>query len=284
MLGTAVCAQIDRISLGSSNQQLIESAVKEGLFVIHQCYQLQDVTSETPKFFGRNEQAYFGDTHSLAVKTSGGYYVSESAVKPWENDLRFLEYKDNAQYSPVVSQTEYRSLDDAQYKPLPFKSSPLSELSEKRFSAVGDDKTFQGKGFLTDNLNGKKDGWLVLAVADKTVADAAKNTPVSLIIYRQELTFEDGKDLYEIKKPSTEKKILGGIYVLPEVTDIGQVSFKLSGMVHLEKTKWNVVKLTGASPVKKTELTPIEPAVPIEPDKIETKPVVPDSIQNNGMN
>jgi hypothetical protein len=238
-------AQIAGFSI-SSNQQLIEDAVKDGLFVLHQYYRLQDTTAATPSFYGWGDLPHFGDTYSLAVKTVGGYFSGNQTIHPWMYDSKFEEYRDSRQYAPVISTTEYKLTDSVAYSPLAFKNIAFTSVSDNRVYRMQDTATFSGKGLCPDYTVGEKKGWLVWAVSDKPLSES-NTQKLSLMIYRSELVFDAGKELYEVKNPSTEKIVLGGIYILPEITGIGQVTFKLLGFLHNENNKWNVVKLKDPS-------------------------------------
>lgn len=246
-----------QVFVNSTNQQLIEDAVKSGLIIIHRQYQLQDVTAATPSFFGWNNDLHFGDSYSLAVKTTEGYYIGGQAVHPWKYDNKFDEYQDNAQYAPVLSGSEYRQLSDTVYSSLPFKEQIIKEISENRIYSVRD-TVFGNQGFTTyisatDTIK----GWLVWVVSGKPLAENSAQ-PLFCITYRSELVCKDDQLLYEINPPAIQTNILGGIYVVPEVTAIGQITFKLAGILHFEHEQWHIVRLNQTSaPSPQGGLTPI---------------------------
>ncbi|MDR2971641.1 MAG: hypothetical protein LBU83_06925 [Bacteroidales bacterium] len=226
----------------SQNQQLIEDAVKEGVFIIQRCYQLQDTTAETPVYYGWNNLPYFGETFSLGIRTTDGYYFNNKAYHPWNYDAKFEEYEQSNQFAPIISASRYKMADDSIYKTLPFKDIPITEISTHRFYLAQDSVTFNKKGFSVDFSNGVKKGWLVWLVTDKPLEEKNDQTP-TFIIYRSELNFEQGKETYEIKDPATQKAIVGGFYIVPEVNEIGKITFHLSGLMNNENDKWQVVRI-----------------------------------------
>lgn len=250
-------------SLTSSNQQLIEDAVAPGLLIVHRQYRLQDVTAATPSFFGWGGGPHFGSAYSLAVKTAEGYYIGHSAVCPWDYDAKYDEYRNNEQYAPVLSGSEYRQLGDTVFSPLPFRDIPVTEISENRVYAM-QDTVFGNKGFVDAAAAGAVKGWVVWVTAEKPLAENPAQ-PLSCIIYRSELTFESGKQLYEINPPAIQTNVLGGVYVMPEVTDVGQFTFKLCGVLHFENNKWHIVSLSNTPATEALQtphggLTPVEEA------------------------
>jgi len=228
----------------SNNQQLIEDAVKDGLFVMSSYYKLQDTTKTEPAYYGRKSLPYFGVTYTLGIKVKNGYFISNAAVHPWMGDSNYREstYRNDNRYVPVVSEYKYRLLDDTAYQPLPLKDATINEISKNRSYFVRD-AVFQNEGFNIDTSTGMKKGWLVWATTDKPLAEQPEQA-LSFTIYRAEVVFEKSKDSYEIKAPATDKIVLGGFFVLPVPTGIGQIEFKLTGILANEMNQWSIVRMT----------------------------------------
>jgi hypothetical protein len=234
-------AQFGMRSLNSNNQQLIEEAVREGFFIVRQSYQLKDTVSDTPQYYGWNNAPNFGEIYSLGVKATNGYYLDDKAIYPWKYDRKFDEYVNSNQYLPVISQSEYRpyrQLADSAYIRFPYKD---GVLVGEEFHFVTD-SLFGNKGFVVDDSDGLKQGWLVwLTSADSL--EKIGNESLSLLIYRNELTFDAEKSAYKIEAPSTNKRVLGGIYIVPQTEGIGKITFYLSGLVSGKDGHWQVVRL-----------------------------------------
>ena len=77
--------------LNSPSLQLIEKAIREGVFCIEKGYQIQDSNLNA---FGRNNKEEFSSFYSLGIKTNKGYILSHQAIYPWLFDKDFEEYKD----------------------------------------------------------------------------------------------------------------------------------------------------------------------------------------------
>ncbi|MDR1680349.1 MAG: hypothetical protein LBS12_00995 [Prevotellaceae bacterium] len=226
----------------SANQQLLEQAVADGLLVVRRYYQLKDTTVEPPAYYGWNNQPHFGESLSLGVKgDSGRCLLSESAVHPWLYDPKFDQYRNQNRYVPALFKAEYRLLDSAAYRPVVLEDSAVPLSDNRLYTAVAD-SAFGSSGFTVDRDSGEKNGWLVWVLANAPLTGNATQ-PLSLIVYRSPLTFTDDLTLYEVRTLSTEKTILGGIYILPQITGIGQITVKLSGVLLEENEKWHVVKV-----------------------------------------
>ncbi|MDR1592995.1 MAG: hypothetical protein LBS43_00745 [Prevotellaceae bacterium] len=248
----------------SSNQQLIEDAVKDGLFVIRQNYQIKDTSTTPPTYYRWGNDPHLGTVYALGIKVRGGFYGDNRILFPWNSDTRYEEYRNIANYVPVISETNWRSPDSTHYGTAPFSADSCTLHSDSLAVHVKS-AMFAGRGFNENYSPGEKDGWLVWAVSDKPLP-AADTLPLSLLIYRTKLVYEAGKKRYEIKNPATDKEILGGLYIVPETGDIGQIIFKLSGILIKIDSKWNVAVLdpnTAASAlqsVRSGRLTPVTPA------------------------
>jgi len=255
MMGIFAQSTLSIGAMQNSNQQLIEDAVKEGIFITHRCYQLQDTTADKLTFYGWNNLNYFGDTYSLGIKVKGGYYLNDKAFRPWIYDSKFEEYSESKQFAPVLSASTYRMLEDNTWQQLPYKDVLMKEILTHQVY-LAQDSVFHKKGFTIDCTNGVKQGWLVWVVADKPLLEQNDQIP-SLLIHRNELTFESKKEIYDIKAPPANKTVLGGLFILPEFTDIGQVNFLLSGILLHENDKWQVVRVNSPtnSNVTKTPST-----------------------------
>ncbi|MDR1115828.1 MAG: hypothetical protein LBL33_06755 [Tannerella sp.] len=236
----ALFAQFSDFPFSFGSQALVEAAVEDGLFIIRQKYQLKEVKSGTPAYYGWNNQPHFGTTYTLGIKVTNGFYTDDKALHPWNYDTNYAPYRANADYEPVISETGYRPLGSTKYEVMPFSTEQCHAV-DSPFVFV-QNETFRQKGFPANNGNGKKNGWLVWAVSDRPVS-ASDTVSVSLTIYRAELVFEEGKNVYEIKEPAIDnKEIVGGIYVTPEATDVGQLTFGLSGILSKVDNKWKVVR------------------------------------------
>jgi hypothetical protein len=255
-------AQFMPRSLSSGNQQLIEDAVKDGIFIVRQSYQIKDTATNT--LYGWNGDEQFGYAVSLGIKAQNGYYLDNRAVEPWRYDDKFAEYNGKKQYVPVISESECRPLtNDSAFSIFSYDKDRLKTLSDGQFYFAGD-SLLDRQGFDPDDSNGNKDGWLVWVLSPDSIR-RVENESFSLLVYRNELTFESGKDAYKIKDPPTDKRILGGFYVVPKVIGIGKISFCISGLLNKKEDYWQVVRLTESSGKKeifrdkpvKEGLTPI---------------------------
>jgi hypothetical protein len=243
---------------------------------------LQDTTAAEPAYYGWNNAPGFGDSYSLGVKTTNGYYVQDRAIRPWLYDPKFEEYGESKQYVPVLSGCEYKQAEDTVYVPLPCGDCKTKEIAKNRIYLM-QDSIFGNKGFSVEDSDGIKKGWLVWAVSDKPLEEQSKQS-LSLTIYRAELLFEPGKERYEIKEPVSNKSISGGFFVVPEFDEIGQIRFQLAGLLHKEDDHWQLVRPTSHLLKRELEKTPKSPKEDLTPTPNEGKkgltPALPSTSQS----
>ena len=242
---TSMAQQSPLDNVFGSNQQMIEEAVKDGLFVVRRYYQLQDTTKTEPTYFGWNNLPYFGFTYSLGMKVISGYYMDDMAARPWVYDSRYDEYRGNARYVPVISESEYRLHNDTVYLTLPFRDRIVGEITKDHICFI-QDTVFRNKGFMVDTVGGVKKGWLVWAVTDKPLSEQPGQA-LSFLSYRAELTFEAGKESYEVRNLTTDKVISGGIYVVPDYSKIGRITFRMAGILAKSGEQWKVIRIMKSS-------------------------------------
>jgi len=243
-------AQTFDFPLISSNQQLIEEAVSDGFFILHRSYQLKDSKKSNPEYYNWGDANYFGETFTLGIKTLDGYLIDDAAVHPWLYDAKFDEYRENSKYEPVISESEYKGLNDKSFAEFPNVDAKPQLVGDGQFYSVTD-SVFGGNGFQIDKTGGVKKGWIVWV----TASDSLLNN-IELLIIRSEQEFTGGKITYPVKSPVTDKHVVGGIFVKPEVSAIGHVVFRLSGLMSSLDGQWQIIRILQSAEdktVKKTE-------------------------------
>jgi hypothetical protein len=223
----------------SSNQQLIEEAVKSSFIMLHTTYQLEDNDTKERYNIEGNDY-FFGERYSIAIRTPEGYIANDAALRPWEHDNNFEQYRE--QYKPVILRSEYKLFDDTNYtdQTETFKPEEMNPILENKLYAATDGK-FDNKGLITKTLDDTNDGWIVWVTIDKSAKK--ENAKLHLVIYRLELNGEKDKLVYDIANPKIDKEkiALGGMYIFPEITDIGIISFRLLGALQEQGEKWQLI-------------------------------------------
>lgn len=235
----------------NNNEQLIEAALKNSFIVLHTQYLLEDINTKK-RYNIEGKDGFFGETYSIAVKTKDGYLIENAVIHPWEYDSNYEYYKDNEQYRPVISLSQYREFDSTTYinQTATFNSENTKTLLDNNLYAITDNK-FDNKGLTIKALNSKNQGWIVWITADKQLTEE-RNTKLSMIAYKFDVNAEKDKVIYDVILPlkSDSKILLGGIYVIPEINDIGTITFALQGILQQgENDKWTISTVVNNSTV-----------------------------------
>lgn len=221
--------------MSSSNQQLIEKALNNALFISQQSFQICD--RETGELFGLNGKKEFGIQYSLGIKVPGGFLLNDEAVRPWVYNDKYKKYQNK--YDPVFYQAKFSELsEEAKYDSLGYTLVGMQELVDTMVYSLSSE-TFDNKGFVLDYTIGEKEGWAVWLTTDKAT-DLSQTTKLNYTIYRKKIVVEKIKQSFEIAKPDVGQDILGGIYVVPYYTEIGIVEFRLCGVMSKSKGGWKI--------------------------------------------
>ncbi|MDH8701075.1 hypothetical protein M2138_000414 [Dysgonomonadaceae bacterium PH5-43] len=254
----------------SPSQEMIEYAIKDGIYLVEQRYRLKN--NEDGKYYGRNNKSEFGKVYSIAVKLNAAYCIDEMVFTPWKLDDNYtsLSEKEKEQYTPVLYKSNYRKIFHDNWNNFPLDTLNSTEIINGMYSLTDEKGEF---GLQIDVAEGLKKGWLVWVT---TQDDSSKQDTIdlNLIVYRSEINITQDKGICEINQPVFPANIMGGIYIVPEVTRIGQVTFFLTGMIKNIDDKWVVVSLYNAKKGKNIsdDLTPIEDEEPLnKPRKMNEK-------------
>lgn len=267
MLSTSMWAQLSVSK--SSTVQWIESAVSNCFFISNNNFQIKD---KNGKLYGLNNQKEFGAELTLGVKVEGGYILTNRAVHPWEYHPQYNKYRNS--YTPVIYQTLYTEIKDtAKYEAIEYNTDEQKALIDSilYFQKAS---VFHEKGLRINHDEGNKNGWFVWVIANKG-SDLLKTSKVEFVIYHNKQGIEANTNKMSVEPPLKDKTLLGGIYIVPDFTELGAVSFRLCGIMFSPQVdQWNVYfpfvgdRLTNSesqnddtiSPKeeKGAELTPIE--------------------------
>ncbi len=217
----------------SSSQQFVEQAVKDGMYVVRQEYQLEDTV--TGQRFGRYGNEEFGSFASLVIRTSVGDFFESGIFAPWERDANYDRYRST--HKPLLSRCVMTEIGDTVISTV--------ELSVDRIHPVDSVFSFisqreaNTRGFVTKSYNRKTDGWIVWLSGDSTL-DKTRNTLMpEFLIYKKSIDFDvDSLGTITVDMPQTPRKLWGGIFVVPECTAIGRLDFVLGGIIVKESGLW----------------------------------------------
>lgn len=263
-----------QLNFQSSNQQMIEDAIKDGIYIVEQSYRLR--SNNDGKFYGRNNQPEFSKTYSVAIKLNGAYCIDEQVLTPWESDDNYISLStaEKERYAPVLYKSSYRGVFQSKWDNFPVDTLNCTKIVGSQLYSMADEHG--AFGFQVNVIEGLKKGWVVWVTTSEDISKT-NSFNSNLNIYRLEIELIKGQSLYEINQPAFQSNSIGGIYVVPEVNRIGQITFTLVGMMRNIDKKWSVVTLgevkeNGQDENSNSELTPInENETSNEPQKKKKK-------------
>lgn len=219
----------------SIGQQYAETVAKSGLFISKQSFRISN--KKSGKVYGYKGKTYFGIQYSIGIKVKEGIILTDKVVRPWEYDNNFNQYKE--EYNPILYKSEFSSIEDE----IAFDS--LFYNAEEKVVLVEDESymfpstTFSGDGLSIDNTKGEKDGWVVWVMTDDD-AEISKSSNIYLTAYSKTVQVSSESDPIDLDTPTTNDKIIGGLYIVPYFTEIGVIEFRVSGILIGNESKWKI--------------------------------------------
>lgn len=255
-------AQSFQIKLTTNNQQIVEEAVKNAFCIVRQEFQLQDTV--TGKRYDLDSLGYFGYAESVCIKVKNGYIADNVITEPWKEDPNIVDYP---KYRPVLSRFRI-------YNPSLKEWEKARRQTFKNVTSIGKtkkifvvDSLFNNEGLPIDNEVGNKDGWLVWIYR--------QGEELSFQSFRQKNVNSDSLVISNEPQQLLGKKLLSGIIVSADYSELGVVRFKLAALVEKFADGWRGVSLKNMCEEKKDERRLVE--VIESPLKTNPKPPTEDS-------
>ena len=214
--------------LAAANSSSVEmQAITPELSVIRQQYRLE----RNGSYYGKNNLPFYGESYSLAVKVSGGTYLTSDAVEPWKIDTDYARDNASGNYKPSIYWTYQRPINEAKYKAVNLEIKDESEFvkpvnAEKSLYLHTD--AINDFGLSIDNTTGNKKGTMIWVYSKTDIQDSA----MAVVFQQSSFTIEAKEDSSLVEMtPTTPEKIIGGIFVMEALSVIIQViSFKTRGV------------------------------------------------------
>ena len=229
-------AQFSQSIFNSSSQQLVEQAIRDGVVLLKQDYQLLDTISNAR--YGWNHQEVFNSIYSIGFKVGNGYVVNERFVRPWNFDQRYNEFGDTT-YIPIISKTQSRLITDTIYTDVKYNHNYIRSIKDSLVYCI--DSLFHDDGGLKNDFSiGEKESWIVWVTSSDSVLQ--DTTQLSIITYKHRVTIEEEQQEYVIPRPATSKNIMAGILVVPNNTQVGVLDFQIVGYAFQKGEDWFVIR------------------------------------------
>lgn len=237
--------------LTAANSSSVEmQAITPELSVIRQQYRLE----RNGSYYGKNNLPFYGESYSLAVKVSGGTYLTSDAVEPWRIDTDYARDNASGNYKPSIYWTYQRPINEAKYKAVNLEIKDESEFvkpvnAEKSLYLHTD--AINNFGLSIDNTTGNKKGTIILVYSKTDIQDSA----MAVVFQQSSFTIEAKEDSSLVEMtPTTPEKIIGGIFVTPKIEKGGRVQYLLSGVAVRNKSNgWSLQLLCIDDRITKSE-------------------------------
>ncbi|MBP3254024.1 MAG: hypothetical protein J6M30_05920 [Bacteroidales bacterium] len=259
---------LSKITASSGSQDMVKQAIHDGFYIVRTDFALHDANGEEFVYPDKN---YWGRSYSLAIKTELGLVLTDHIKQPWLYNKESVF--DAGRYTPFVQSIQYIALGDSIYKELHMDN--LATIENLYTIKYGSDDKF----VINHNKENQK-GWIVWFLSNEDLSNLPDTSvvPTQISTYIKELDFskdtvftlsKNDKDLIK------DKTVLGGCYFEPVVTGVGQLSFKLSGVLYMNSNEqWQMQSMIKdkkhkARPViVPQQVKPVAPAAPVAPQPV----------------
>lgn len=225
-----------KVNKTTSETELVSKIGKDGVFILSQSYQLEDSVG---KFFGLSGNKEFGTENTLAIKVKDGYLLYDIARAPWEYNSKFTKLK--KRYTPVFFPSQYSELStEARYDSIYFDEKELVTVYPNQIYGMKTDAFFND-GFSVAHRTGKAEGFAVWYVLPYDL-DLNNSTNLEIVVIPETIDIsEDRSKEYQISIPRLEGTIIGGIFIVPEISSVGRLDFIVNGIIIGGQDDWKLV-------------------------------------------
>lgn len=250
------------LDLGKKGEQVADSAsvltgsmvscidaVQPALSIVRQQFCLES-GGET---FRRKNRQYYGETYSLGVKITGATILGRAAVRPWENDADYQRVNAGGKYNPVFSKSYHRLIGGDEWTPVELElgTKYVKQLTPDSLLFIHTDSK-SGFGLSMDETEGVKRGYMIWAYSTTSLQDSSMQVKLQETEMQVDAKVSDNSVGVN---PGNLENVLGGIFVVPQVEQIGYIRFFLVGVaVKKDGNQWALDLLTS----KPGDLTKVE--------------------------
>lgn len=216
--------------------EMISKIAKDGAFILSQSYQLEDSVG---KFFGLSGNKEFGSENTIAFKVKDGYLIYDLARVPWNYNPRYSKLK--KRYTPVLFPSQYSELaPKARYDSIDYNNEKLVTIYPEQIYGMKSD-IFFNDGFSVAHHLGESEGFVVWYIFP-TEMDVNATTNLDVIVIPEKINIsEDRSKEYQVTLPQLEGTIMGGIFIVPEISSVGRLDFIINGIIIESNEDWKLV-------------------------------------------
>lgn len=230
-----------------AGDNLIKETNFKAVVVVEQSYQLKDNKGNV---YGLNNKPEFGKVYSFGILIENGLIVDDRITHPWNFDSNYDQYKNDKEYTPVLSETLIKPYGENEFVNLQRDDTPIIELSNNCYKLQ-----CQCQGLHVSDTISKVDGWMVW-VMQPTESEVTKDVEFNVFLsFVQEVDVKANG--FEVLPPQNTQKVIAGFFIVPNITSIGTVTFELCGVAYDDNSTWRLLSIiqekTNETPTNKKE-------------------------------
>lgn len=215
-------------------QDLVERAIRQGIVVLRQDYQLLNEDDEP--IGNKPGMNCYGRTYTCGVRIGDNQFlVTKDFVIPWINESIVKSNKRN----PQVSYSGFLTLNTIDFEQFDCNVEDASEEIANHLYKI---EASEVEGFETDEEAGKKKGYSVWLKCSNSIDMEHVPTGLSLEYTPFSITTKENTFVYELSA-QPKGNVIGGVFIVPTVSKIGSIKLKVNGMFEKRGGVWKFISL-----------------------------------------
>lgn len=215
-------------------QDLVERAIRQGIVVLRQDYQLLNEDDEP--IGNKPGMNCYGRTYTCGVRIGENQFlVTKDFVTPWINESIVKSNKRN----PQVSYSGFLTLNTIDFEQFDYDVEDASEEIANHLYKI---EASEIEGFEVDEEAGKKKGYSVWLKCSNKIDMEHVPTGLSLEYTPFSITTKENTFVYELSA-QPKGNVIGGVFIVPTVSKIGTIKLKVNGMFEKRGGVWKFISL-----------------------------------------
>lgn len=234
LLSVLVCFSCGIAHAQDMANELIEKAVKNGIVLLRQDYQ---ILNEDDEPIG-NKSGFdcYGRTYTCGVRVNEeSFLVTKDFVTPWVNESVVKSEKRH----PEVSYSGFLSLNTIDFEQFDFDRESAEEEVLNHLYTITASET---EGFNLDEEYGKKKGYAVWMKSANAFSLEKVPSGLTIEIVPFNIITNEKVSVYDLPKQPTGN-VIGGAFIVPINNKIGTISLRVNGMFEKRGGVWKFISL-----------------------------------------
>lgn len=235
ILALILCATYCGAHAQSLANDLIERAIKNGIVLLRQDYQMLNEDDEP--IGNKSGLDCYGRTYTCGVRVGeGDFLVTKEFVAPWWSNESIVK---SEKRHPEVSYSGFLTLKTIDFEQFDCDVESAEEVIANHLYTVSGSES---EGFELDEEYGKKRGYAVWLKSSNAFSLQVVPSGLTLDIQPYSVSTTEGSYIYDVAKQPTGN-VIGGVFLVPSIKKTGEITIKVNGMFEKRGGVWKFISI-----------------------------------------